>query len=285
MSAKIIDGKMISEIIKQEIIKKVTLRLSLGKRAPGIAVILIGNHPASKIYVNSKRKACKDVGFISYSYDLTETIFESKLLKLIDKLNKDKTIDGILIQLPLPKNINYIKILEHIDPNKDVDGFHPYNIGRLCQCAPRLRPCTPLGIITLLERYKINLLGLNAVMIGDSNIVGRPMGLELLLAGCITTIANKFSKNLPKIIKQADLLIVAIGKPNFIPGNWIKPGAIVIDVGINRLKNGKLTGDICYLEAQQRASWITPVPGGIGPMTVITLMQNTLQACEEYNDS
>ncbi|XZQ57332.1 MAG: bifunctional methylenetetrahydrofolate dehydrogenase/methenyltetrahydrofolate cyclohydrolase FolD [Arsenophonus sp.] len=284
MSAKIIDGKMISEIIKQEITEKNKLRISLGKRTPGLAVILVGNDPASQIYVNNKRRICKAIGFVSRLYDLPENTIESELLWLINKLNNDKEIDGILIQLPMPKIINSIKILEHIHPNKDVDGFHPYNIGCLCQGTPRLHPCTPYGIITLLKRYKINLLGLNAVIIGASNIVGRPMSLELLLEGYTTTVAHRFTTNLRHHVEHADLLIVAIGKPNFIPGEWIKPGAIVIDVGINRLENGKITGDVCYQEARKRASWITPVPGGIGPMTVITLMQNTLQACERYHD-
>ncbi|CAA2931259.1 bifunctional methylenetetrahydrofolate dehydrogenase/methenyltetrahydrofolate cyclohydrolase FolD [Arsenophonus endosymbiont of Bemisia tabaci] len=284
MSAKIIDGKMISETIKQEIAEKVKLRLSLDKRAPGLAVILVGNDPASHIYVNSKRRTCEAVGFVSRSYDLAEKTTESELLQLIDQLNNDKAIDGILVQLPLPKTIDYIKILEHIHPDKDVDGFHPYNIGCLCQRAPRLRPCTPRGIITLLERYQINLLGLNAVIVGASNIVGRPMSLELLLAGCTTTVSHRFTTNLRQHIEQADLLVVAVGKPNFIPGEWIKRGAIIMDVGINRLENCTVTGDVCYQEAQQRASWITPVPGGVGPMTVATLMQNTLQAYEEYHD-
>ncbi|MGP1931149.1 MAG: bifunctional methylenetetrahydrofolate dehydrogenase/methenyltetrahydrofolate cyclohydrolase FolD [Arsenophonus sp. ET-DL12-MAG3] len=284
MLAKIIDGKMISKIIQQEVAEKIKLRLSLGKRAPGLAVILIGKDPASQIYVNNKCRVCETIGFVSRSYNLSENTTESKILELINELNKDKTIDGILVQLPLPKIINYIKILECIHPDKDVDGFHPYNIGRLCQRAPRLHPCTPYGIITLLKRYQINLIGLNAVVVGASNIVGRPMSLELLLAGYTTTVTHRFTSNLHYYIKQADLLIVAIGKPNFIPGKWIKPGAIVIDVGINRLENGKITGDVCYQEARQRASWITPVPGGIGPMTVATLMQNTLQACEVYHD-
>ncbi|MFP3019496.1 MAG: bifunctional methylenetetrahydrofolate dehydrogenase/methenyltetrahydrofolate cyclohydrolase FolD [Arsenophonus sp.] len=285
MSAKIIDGKMISEIIREKIAEKVKFRISLGKRAPGLAVILVGNDPSSQIYVNSKRRTCEAVGFVSRSYDLSENITESKLLKLINQLNNDKEIDGILVQLPLPKIINYINILECIHPNKDVDGFHPYNIGRLCQGIPRLRPCTPHGIITLLEYYQINLVGLNAVIIGASNIVGRPMSLELLLSGYTTTVAHHFTINLRHYVKQADLLIVAIGKANFIPGEWINPGAIVIDVGINRLENGKITGDVCYQEARKRASWITPVPGGIGPMTVAILMQNTLKACEEYHDN
>ncbi|BGI50791.1 MAG: bifunctional methylenetetrahydrofolate dehydrogenase/methenyltetrahydrofolate cyclohydrolase FolD [Arsenophonus endosymbiont of Ceratovacuna japonica] len=284
MSAKIINGKMVSEIIKEKIAEKVKLRLLFGKRAPGLAVILVGNNPASQIYVNNKCRACKDVGFISYLYNLTENITEYKLLNLITKLNNNKIIDGILVQLPLHKSIDYVKIINHIHPDKDVDGFHPYNIGSLCQRIPRLRPCTSYGIITLLEQYKINLIGLNAVIIGASNIVGRPMNLELLLAGCTTTVVHRFTKNLRYYVEQADLLIVAIGKANFIPGEWVKLGAIVIDVGINWKINGKITGDICYQEVKQRASWITTVPGGVGPMTVVTLMQNTLQACEEYND-
>ncbi|WMY95446.1 MAG: bifunctional methylenetetrahydrofolate dehydrogenase/methenyltetrahydrofolate cyclohydrolase FolD [Arsenophonus sp.] len=284
MTAKIFDGKMVSKIIRREIAEKVKLRVLLGKRVPGLAVILVGNDPASQIYVKNKCRICEEVGFISFCYHLPKKIHENELIKLIDQLNNNKKIDGILVQLPLPKNIDSINILECIHPNKDVDGFHPYNIGRLCQRAPLLRPCTPRGIITLLERYEINIKGLNAVIVGASNIVGRPMNLELLLAGCTTTVTHRFTTNLHHHIKQADLLIAVIGSPNFIPGEWIKPGAIVMDVGINKLKNGKLTGDICYKEARKRASWITPVPGGVGPMTVATLMQNTLQTCEEYHE-
>lgn len=284
MSAKIINGKILSQKIIQEIIKKVRLRILKNKRVPGLAVIVIGDNPASKIYVTNKRRICETLGFFSCLYNFTEKISESELLRLIDQLNNDKTIDGILVQLPIPQTINYIKILEHIRPDKDVDGFHPYNVGRLCQRAPKLRPCTSFGIITLLKHYQINLFGLNAVIVGASNIVGRPMSLELLLVGCTTTITHRFTSNLRQHVKEADLLIVAIGKANFIPGEWIKPGAIVIDVGINQLKNGKVIGDVCYSEAKQRANWITPVPGGVGPMTVAILMQNTLQACEEYHD-
>ncbi|WMY97160.1 MAG: bifunctional methylenetetrahydrofolate dehydrogenase/methenyltetrahydrofolate cyclohydrolase FolD [Arsenophonus sp.] len=284
MTAKIFDGKMISKIIRREITEKVKLRVLLGKRVPGLAVILVGNDPASQIYVRNKCRICKEVGFISFCYHLPKKIRENELIKLINQLNNNKKIDGILVQLPLPKNIDSIKILERIHPNKDVDGFHPYNIGRLCQRAPRLRPCTPHGIITLLERYKINITGLNAVIVGASNTVGRPMNLELLLAGCTTTVTHRFTTNLHHHIKRADLLIAVIGSPNFIPGEWIKPGAIVMDVGINKLKNGKLTGDICYKEACKRAGWITPVPGGVGPMTIAILMQNTLQTCEKYHE-
>ncbi|WP_369310306.1 bifunctional methylenetetrahydrofolate dehydrogenase/methenyltetrahydrofolate cyclohydrolase FolD [Providencia rettgeri] len=284
MLAKIIDGKTIAQTIRQEVAQKVQLRLAQGKRAPGLAVILVGANPASQIYVGSKRRACEEVGFISRSYDLPDTTTEAELLKLIDDLNQDTEIDGILVQLPLPAGIDNVKVIERIQPDKDVDGFHPYNVGRLCQRAPRLRPCTPRGIVTLLERYNINTYGLNAVIIGASNIVGRPMSLELLLAGCTTTVTHRFTKDLEQHVRNADLLVVAVGKPNFIPGEWIKPGAIVVDVGINRLENGKVTGDVDFDEASKRAAWITPVPGGVGPMTVATLIQNTLQACEEYHD-
>lgn len=284
MSARIIDGKTIARTIRSEVAEKVKQRIKIGKRAPGLAVILVGDNPASQIYVASKRKACDEVGFISRSYDLPDTTSEADLLNLIDTLNEDNTIDGILVQLPLPAGIDNVKVLERIHPDKDVDGFHPYNIGRLCQRAPKLRPCTPRGIVTLLERCNIPMNGLNAVIIGASNIVGRPMSLELLLAGCTTTVTHRFTKDLRFHVEHADLVVVAVGKPNFIPGEWIKPGAIVIDVGINRLENGKVVGDVDFAQASQRAGWISPVPGGVGPMTVATLIQNTLQAREEYHD-
>ena len=284
MSAKIIDGKTIAQQVRNEVAALVQKRLAAGKRAPGLAVVLVGENPASQIYVASKRKACEEVGFVSRSYDLPMTTTEAELLALIDSLNNDSEIDGILVQLPLPAGIDNVKVLEHIHPDKDVDGFHPYNVGRLCQRAPKLRPCTPRGIVTLLERYDIPTYGLNAVVVGASNIVGRPMSLELLLAGCTTTVTHRFTKNLRQHVENADLLVVAVGKPGFIPGEWIKPGAIVIDVGINRLESGKVVGDVEFDVAAQRAGWITPVPGGVGPMTVATLIQNTLQACEEYHD-
>ncbi|MBG3090744.1 bifunctional methylenetetrahydrofolate dehydrogenase/methenyltetrahydrofolate cyclohydrolase FolD [Proteus cibarius] len=284
MSARIIDGKSIAQTIRSEVAEKVKQRINAGKRAPGLAVILVGDNPASQIYVGSKRRACEEVGFISRSYDLPNTTSEADLLNLIDQLNADNTIDGILVQLPLPAGIDNVKVLERIHPDKDVDGFHPYNIGRLCQRAPKLRPCTPRGIVTLLERCNIPMNGLNAVIIGASNIVGRPMSLELLLAGCTTTVTHRFTKDLRFHVEHADLVVVAVGKPNFIPGEWIKPGAIVIDVGINRLESGKVVGDVDFEAASQRAGWISPVPGGVGPMTVATLIQNTLQACEEYHD-
>ncbi|WP_455817074.1 bifunctional methylenetetrahydrofolate dehydrogenase/methenyltetrahydrofolate cyclohydrolase FolD [Pseudomonas cerasi] len=284
MAAKIIDGKTIAQQVRQEVAEHVQQRLAAGKRAPGLAVVLVGENPASQIYVGSKRRACEEVGFLSRSYDLPATTSEAELLDLITKLNNDAEIDGILVQLPLPAGIDNVKVLEHIAPEKDVDGFHPYNVGRLCQRAPKLRPCTPRGIVTLLERYNIDTFGLNAVVVGASNIVGRPMSMELLLAGCTTTVTHRFTKNLRHHIEHADLLIVAVGKPGFIPGEWIKPGAIVIDVGINRLESGKVVGDVEFDVASERASYITPVPGGVGPMTVATLIQNTLQACEN-NDN
>ncbi|WP_431223382.1 bifunctional methylenetetrahydrofolate dehydrogenase/methenyltetrahydrofolate cyclohydrolase FolD [Serratia sp. L9] len=284
MSAKIIDGKTIAQQVRNEVAEQVKQRLAAGKRAPGLAVVLVGENPASQIYVGSKRKACEEVGFISRSYDLPASTTEPELLALIDKLNTDSEIDGILVQLPLPAGIDNVKVLERIHPDKDVDGFHPYNVGRLCQRAPKLRPCTPRGIVTMLERYNIETYGLNAVVVGASNIVGRPMSMELLLAGCTTTVTHRFTRNLRHHVENADLLIVAVGKPGFIPGDWIKPGAIVIDVGINRLESGKVVGDVDFEAASQRAAYITPVPGGVGPMTVATLIQNTLQACEEYHD-
>lgn len=284
MAAKIIDGKTIAQQVRNEVAEQVKQRLAAGKRAPGLAVVLVGENPASQIYVASKRKACEEVGFISRSYDLPASTTEPELLALIEQLNADSEIDGILVQLPLPAGIDNVKVLERISPEKDVDGFHPYNVGRLCQRAPKLRPCTPRGIVTLLERYNIDTYGLNAVVVGASNIVGRPMSMELLLAGCTTTVTHRFTKNLRHHIENADLLIVAVGKPGFIPGDWIKPGAIVVDVGINRLESGKVVGDVDFEAASERAAFITPVPGGVGPMTVATLIQNTLQACEEFHD-
>ncbi|EFE98078.1 bifunctional methylenetetrahydrofolate dehydrogenase/methenyltetrahydrofolate cyclohydrolase FolD [Serratia odorifera] len=284
MAAKIIDGKTIAQQVRNEVAEQVKQRLDAGKRAPGLAVVLVGENPASQIYVASKRRACEEVGFVSRSYDLPASTSEAELLKLIDQLNVDGDIDGILVQLPLPAGIDNVKVLERINPDKDVDGFHPYNVGRLCQRAPKLRPCTPRGIVTLLERYNIDTYGLNAVVVGASNIVGRPMSMELLLAGCTTTVTHRFTKNLRHHVENANLLVVAVGKPGFIPGDWIKPGAIVIDVGINRLESGKVVGDVEFDVASQRAAYITPVPGGVGPMTVATLIQNTLQACEEYHD-
>ncbi|MCC4797881.1 bifunctional methylenetetrahydrofolate dehydrogenase/methenyltetrahydrofolate cyclohydrolase [Enterovibrio norvegicus] len=282
MAAQIIDGKLISQSVRLEVAARVEARKSAGLRAPGLAVVLIGDDPASQVYVGSKRRVCEEVGFISKSYDLPSSTSESDLLALIDELNNDPEIDGILVQLPLPAQMDSTNVLERINPEKDVDGFHPYNVGRLCQRMPKLRSCTPKGIITLLDRYNIPVRGMHAVVVGASNIVGRPMTMELLLAGCTTTTCHRFTKNLEHHVRQADLLVVAVGKPNFIPGDWIKPGAVVIDVGINRLDNGKLVGDVEYDVAKEKATHITPVPGGVGPMTVATLIENTLLACEQF---
>ncbi|KLV03942.1 methenyltetrahydrofolate cyclohydrolase [Photobacterium aquae] len=283
MAAQIIDGKLISQTVRQEVAARVKARIEAGLRAPGLAVILVGQDPASQIYVASKRKACDEVGFVSRSYDLPATATEAELLDLIDTLNNDQNVDGILVQLPLPAGIDSTKVLEHIDPEKDVDGFHPFNVGRLCQRIPKLRSCTPKGIMTLLERYNIEVRGKHAVIVGASNIVGRPMTLEMLLAGATTTTCHRFTHDLESHVRQADILVVAVGKPNFIPGDWIKEGATVIDVGINRLDSGKLIGDVEYDLAQQKARHITPVPGGVGPMTVATLIENTLHACELFH--
>lgn len=282
MSAIIIDGNKIANKIQSNILKRVNQRKKNGKKIPGLAMILIGTNIPSQIYVNKKKIACKNVGFFSECWTFPDNVNEVEVLNLINKLNNNKKIDGILIQLPLPKHINQVKILHSIDPKKDVDGFHPYNTGSLCQRTPRLRACTPRGIIAMLKYNNIQTYGLNAVMVGASNIVGRPMSLELLLAGCTTTVTHRFTKNLKNHVRNADLLIVAVGKPNFLKGEWIKNGSIVIDVGINRLESGEIVGDVDFKTAYLKASYITPVPGGVGPMTVAMLLQNTLEACEKH---
>lgn len=280
MTAQLIDGKKIAATIRQAIHQKVENHLKQGKRAPGLAVILVGNDPASEVYVAHKRTDCEEVGFNSIAYDLPADTVQNDLAELIDQLNNDSTVDGILLQLPLPKHLDASLLLERIRPNKDVDGFHPFNIGRLAQRMPLLRPCTPKGIITLLNSTGVDLHGLDAVVVGASNIVGRPMALELLLAGCTTTITHRFTKNLEEHVRRADLVVVAVGIPDLVKGEWIKPGAIVIDVGINRLPTGRLVGDVEFAPAAERAAWITPVPGGVGPMTRAELLENTLQAYE-----
>ncbi|EJK2116891.1 bifunctional methylenetetrahydrofolate dehydrogenase/methenyltetrahydrofolate cyclohydrolase FolD [Vibrio navarrensis] len=283
MTAQNIDGTLISQTVRSEVAARVKARVEAGLRAPGLAVVLVGEDPASQVYVGSKRRACEEVGFVSKSFDLPASTSEKALLELINELNNDAQIDGILVQLPLPAGIDTTQVLERILPEKDVDGFHPYNVGRLAQRIPKLRSCTPKGIMTLIERYNIPTHGKHAVIVGASNIVGRPMTLELLLAGCTTTTCHRFTKDLEGHVRQADLLVVAVGKPNFIPGEWIKEGAVVIDVGINRLESGKLVGDIDYNKAREKASFITPVPGGVGPMTVASLIENTMLACEQYH--
>ena len=282
MTAALIDGKLIAQQLRHSIKDKVQQRIKKGLRAPGLAVILVGSDPASQVYVGSKRKACEEVGFVSRSYDLPPTTSQEQLFNLIDELNNDNAIDGILVQLPLPEGLNANLIIEHINPLKDVDGFHPNNVGKLALRQPGLRPCTPKGIMTLIASTGVEPHGLEAV-VGASNIVGRPMTLELLLAGCTVTTTHRFTKDLESKVRNADLLVVAVGKPEFIPGEWIKKGAIIIDVGINRLDNGKLVGDVGFAKAKENASHITPVPGGVGPMTVASLIENTLIACEEFH--
>lgn len=280
MTAQIISGTQLASQIKSNVAQQISQYVAQGKRAPGLAVILVGADPASQVYVGSKRKSCAEIGITSQSYDLPETTTEQALLELIEELNQDTEIDGILVQLPLPKHIDSTKVIEQISPEKDVDGFHPYNVGRLCQRIPTLRACTPYGVMKLLETTGISFYGKHAVIVGASNIVGRPMALELLLAGCTVTVTHRFTEDLASHIRQADILVVAVGKPKFIKGEWIKEGAVVVDVGINRLE-GKLVGDVEFDIAAQRASYITPVPGGVGPMTVAMLMQNTLSAYEK----
>lgn len=285
MTAHLINGKDIAQRVRNNVAAHIQVLKDANKRLPGLAVVLVGANPASQIYVAHKTKACAEVGLVSKEFTLPATTEQAQILALIDTLNADVEIDGILVQLPLPAGLNSDEILERIHPNKDVDGFHPYNIGRLAQRMPALRPCTPKGIMTMIEATKRKVKGMHAVIVGASNIVGRPMGLELLLAGCTVTTCHKFTKDLASHVQRADLLVVAVGKPNFIPGEWVKSGAIVIDVGINRLDDGSLTGDVEFEVAKERAHWITPVPGGVGPMTVASLIENTLEAYVEYHSS
>jgi len=278
MSAQIIDGKAIAAAIRDEIKSEVQHRRDASLAIPGLAVVMVGEDPASAVYVRNKRKACEEVGINSIAYDLPDTTTQQELVALIDQLNADPAIHGILVQLPLPPHMDAETIIERIKPKKDVDGFHPYNIGRLALRMPVLRSCTPRGIMTLLERTGTFTRGMDSVVVGASNHVGRPMGLELLLAGATVTTCHRFTRDLSSHVAKADLLVVAVGKPGIIQGEWIKPGAVVIDVGINRTADGKLIGDVEFESASRRAAWITPVPGGVGPMTVATLMQNTLEA-------
>lgn len=284
MPANIIDGKSIALAVREKVRLAVEKRATAGKRVPGLAVILVGQNPASQVYVRKKHEACDEAGILSREYALDNATQKEELLALIEKLNNDSSIDGILVQLPLPEHIDTTLVLEAIHPDKDIDGFHPYNIGRLVQRMPKLRPCTPLGIIHLLDTIGETYKGRNALIVGASNIVGRPMSLELLLAGATVTVTHKFTTHLDEHVSRADILIVAVGKPGVVKGEWVKPGATVIDVGINRLDNGKLIGDVDFDAAAERAKWITPVPGGVGPMTVAMLLQNTLQAAEQHDN-
>ena len=282
MTAQLIDGRQLAGTVKNEVRGGIEALLARGGRRPGLAVIRVGEDAASAVYVRNKRRACEEVGIVSLAYDLPESTAESRLLALIDALNHDPAVDGILVQLPLPEQISRTAVIERINPAKDVDGFHPYNIGRLAQRIPVMRPCTPYGVIRLLQHIgaPFNFKGQNAVVVGASNIVGRPMSLELLLTGATATVCHRFTLDLREHVSRADILIVAAGKPGLIPGEWVRPGSIVIDVGMNRLPNGHLVGDVEFAAARARAAWITPVPGGVGPMTVAMLMHNTLKAAQ-----
>ena len=282
MTAKLIDGKKIAAAVKTKVKLLVDERTKLDKRPPGLAVILIGGDPASQVYVGHKRKACKEIGITSRSYDLPSDTTQYELVTIIDELNNDKSIDGILVQLPLPDHIDPSLIIEQIHPDKDVDGFHPLNIGKLSLRIPGMRPCTPYGIMHLLDSIGEVYKGRHAVIVGASNIVGRPMTMELLLAGATVSVCHRFSSNTPELIAQADIVVVAVGKAGLVKGEWIKEGATVIDVGVNRMADGTLAGDVEFNIASKKAAWITPVPGGVGPMTVAMLMKNTLIACEKH---
>lgn len=282
MNARILDGKRIADALIEHLRSRVQFRVAEGSPPPGLAVILVGDDPASSVYVRNKRRACERIGFVSFDYDLPATTDEAELYELVDGLNADPRVNGILLQLPLPAHVDAPALIGHIDPRKDVDGFHPENVGRLLLRQLGLRPCTPKGIMTLLGHTDRPVRGRNAVVVGVSNHVGRPMALELLIAGCTVTSCHKFTprSELERQVRGADILVVAVGKPGLIPGEWVKPGAVVIDVGINRMDDGRLCGDVGFAAAAERASWITPVPGGVGPMTVATLMQNTVEAAE-----
>ena len=280
MTARVIDGKARAERLTADVAQAVAARATAGKRPPGLAVVLVGENAASQVYVRNKRRVTDAAGMTSFSHDLPATTSQEALLALIDHLNADPAVHGILVQLPLPKPIDPDQVTEHIDPAKDVDGLHPYNVGRLVLKRPLLRPCTPYGCMTLLRDTGEDLVGKHAVVIGQSNIVGRPMALELLMARCTVTVCHSATRDLPGIARQADILVAAVGKARFVQGDWIKPGAIVIDVGVNRDAGGKLVGDVDFAAAKDRASWITPVPGGVGPMTIATLLANTLRAAE-----
>ncbi|MEF3081596.1 bifunctional methylenetetrahydrofolate dehydrogenase/methenyltetrahydrofolate cyclohydrolase FolD [Luteimonas sp. SMYT11W] len=280
--ARILDGKRIADTLLDQLRVRVDARVASGGSRPGLAVVLVGGDPASQSYVRNKRRAAEKVGIQAFDFDLPVGTTEGELIALIDRLNADPAVHGILVQLPLPGIPDATHIIHRIDPRKDVDGFHPENVGRLALRQFGLRPCTPRGITTLLAYTDRPVRGASATIVGVSNHVGRPMALELMIAGCTVTTCHRFtpSEVLRRHVGEADILVVAVGRPSLIPGDWVKPGAVVIDVGINRIEDGRLVGDVGFDAAAQRASWITPVPGGVGPMTVATLMQNTLEAAE-----
>jgi len=280
MTARILDGKALAERFNAELRERVVARVAAGRSQPGLAVVLLGQNPASQVYVRNKRRSTEAAGMLSLEHDLPGDTSEASLLALIDELNADATVHGILVQLPLPGHIDPERVTERIDPRKDVDGFHPFNIGRLVLKRPTLRPCTPYGCMKLLAETGESLVGRHAVVIGQSNIVGRPMALELLMARCTVTVCHSATRDLPGLVRQADIVVAGVGRPRFVQGDWVKPGAIVLDVGINRLPDGKLCGDVDFEAAKARAAWITPVPGGVGPMTIAMLLQNALAAAE-----
>ncbi len=280
MSARILDGKRIAQELLERVRVGVDARRGGGRSAPGLAVVLVGADAASAVYVRNKRKACQQVGFRSFDHDLPSSVTQAELFALIDQLNADPAVHGILVQSPLPPHIDEDALVDRIDPGKDVDGFHAVNVGRLALRRFGLRPCTPRGVMTLLGHMDRPVRGQHAVVVGVSNHVGRPLALELMIAGCTTTSCHRFTRDLAGFVRQADIVVVAVGRPGLIHGEWIKPGAVVIDVGINRLADGHLVGDVEFAAAAERASWITPVPGGVGPMTVATLMENTLEAAQ-----
>ncbi|MEZ5461496.1 bifunctional methylenetetrahydrofolate dehydrogenase/methenyltetrahydrofolate cyclohydrolase FolD [Dokdonella sp.] len=284
MSARLLDGKRIAAELLDRLAERVDARIKAGKPRPGLAVILVGDEPASSVYVRNKRKACERVGFSSLAFDLPAATPEADLVSLIERLNADPEVHGILVQLPLPAHVDANALINRIDPRKDVDGFQAENVGRLVLRQRGLRPCTSKGVMTLLANTDLPVRGKHAVVVGVSNHVGRPLMLELLLAGCTTTVCHRFTRDLPAFVAEADILVVAVGRPDLVRGEWVKPGAIVIDVGINRRDDGSLTGDVEFATAAERAAWITPVPGGVGPMTVATLMENTLEAAETFFD-
>ena len=278
MTAKIIDGKQIANEILLEVKETISKATMKGKQPPGLAVIQVGENSASKIYIKNKRIACSKVGFKSFNYDLPEQTSEKELIELVVSLNSNPEVNGILVQLPLPPQINETIIIETIEPIKDVDGFHPYTIGRLMQRIPILRPCTAIGVMTMLDSIGADPIGKHVVIVGASNLVGRPLALEFLLRGATTTVCHRFTENLEHFVRQADILAVAVGKPNVVLSEWIKKDAIVLDIGINRNKKGNITGDVDFEIAKEKASWISPVPGGVGPMTVAMRIKNTLLA-------
>lgn len=283
MAAQLIDGKKISQQRIEAVAQAVKARQEKGLHTPCLAVVLVGDDPASAVYVRNKKLACQKSGIESRSYELPSETTQDDLLKLVDELNGDSAVDGILVQLPLPVHIDSQAVLERIVPHKDVDGFHPYNVGRLVVKMPLMRPCTPKGVMTLLEAYGIDPKGKKAVIVGASNIVGRPQALELLLSRATVTICHSATQNLADEVAAADILVVGVGIPNFVKGEWVKPGAVVIDVGINRLDDGSLCGDVEFDVAKERASMITPVPGGVGPMTIATLLENTVHAASLHD--